>query len=246
MRGRASSSAASGQDSDVTIVVRVKPVSCPSLFHTVCEDFRTSSGCQVLAHEVNETCFEETIYSCCHASKWRHALTLLTEMRSLELEPDVACESTVIEGCILEDSGFSDAIAWYRMYRQQDVRNVEVATCGGEGLDLHYLTGELARLAVRVKLLDLAVAMTSTEFWSNPRQYGLQADGSLFLIVGAGQHSKGETVLGPSLLQMLNQELGLQAHYHPRNAGVLRIPKQELLQLIYFAWTPADEKAKGA
>ena len=104
---------------------------------------------------------------------------------------------------------------------------------GREVLTYTGLTAELARIAVRVKLLDIATAMTSTEFWRNPQKHGLQEDGSLYFIVGLGQHSKtGESILGPSVLQMLEQEFGLHAHYHPKNEALLRIPKHQLVRFV--------------
>ena len=153
-------------------------------------------------------------------------------MRHLEVEPDAVCLNTVIDSML--DAEFAGALALYRA--QMDGSNVGVATFRKDGMDLHGLTGELARLAVRVKLLDIAIALTSTsEIWRHPEEHGLQADGSLQLIVGLGQHSRtGESILGPSLLQMLEQELGLRAHFHPQSESVLQIPKHELLQLINF------------
>eukprot|EP00438_Fugacium_kawagutii_P002011 Skav208928 [mRNA] locus=scaffold787:154967:158509:- [translate_table: standard] len=125
------------------------------------------------------------------------------------------------------------AIALYRAMEGCKASNVGIAM-GGQALDLHGLTSELARMAVRVKLLDIAIAMTScNDFWKNPKHHGLQADGSLLLLVGLGQHSRtGETILAPSILQMLEEELGLQAHFHPSNEAMLMIPKHELLELM--------------
>lgn len=186
-----------------------------------------------IGNELDDACFQGTIQTCCRASKWEHALNVLADMRHLEVEPDAVCLNTVIDSML--DAEFAGALALYRA--QMDGSNVGVATSRKDGMDLHGLTGELARLAVRVKLLDIAIALTSTssEIWRHPEEHGLQADGSLQLIVGLGQHSRtGESILGPSLLQMLEQELGLRAHFHPQSESVLQIPKHELLQLINF------------
>ena len=186
-----------------------------------------------IGNELGDACFQGTIQTCCRASKWEHALNVLADMRHLEVEPDAVCLNTVIDSML--DAEFAGALALYRA--QMDGSNVGVATSRKDGMDLHGLTGELARLAVRVKLLDIAIALTSTssEIWRHPEEHGLQADGSLQLIVGLGQHSRtGESILGPSLLQMLEQELGLRAHFHPQSESVLQIPKHELLQLINF------------
>ena len=169
-------------------------------------------------------------------SKWHHAIQVLQDMQCFDLQPDVACMSTLMENMVLH-GGLPGAIALYRAHAESASDKVWIARLArcrrSQGFDLHRLTAELARIAVRVKLLDIATAMTSTEFWRNPQKHGLQEDGSLYFIVGLGQHSKtGESILGPSVLQMLEQEFGLHAHYHPKNEALLRIPKHQLVRFV--------------
>ena len=173
-------------------------------------------------------CFELTIDSCCRASKWHHATNLFRDMCRFQLKPDIMCVTAIIESMV-STGNLAGALAFYREAGQLEGESSTVGTRlfpgrTANGWDLHGLSGELARMAVRMVLLDTTIA---SEFSSS--NSSLQSDGSLHFIVGLGQHSKtGESTLGPSVLQMLEQELGLQAHLRVQNEGLLRLPKHEV------------------
>ena len=190
---------------------------------------------------VDPVCFELTINLCSRMSQWSHAVSLLRDMRSLSLKTDIMCATNVVESMV-SDGQLPGAIALFRYLETSRDPCASDATDAVPLLqrkrgawDLHGLPVEMARLAVRVILLDVASRLT-TESWRNPEEHGLQANGNLDFIVGLGQHSKsGESLLGPSVLEMLDEEFGLKAHFL-KNEGQLRLPKH---QVITFAQGPA-------
>ena len=185
-------------------------------------------------------CFDAAISSCCHCSEWRHALQLMEDMREDGLAPDKMIWDKLLQAIVLSGE-LASAMA---LYREADGL---LGAVSGE-LDLHGMSVELAKIAVRVALLDVAVAWRTSDGIPEParKRLGLTSEGSLMLVVGLGRQSKtGEAVLGPAVWQMLSQELGLRSHQDPRNEGCLIIPRQELRSLAAGAHATDQDSKDG-
>ncbi|CAE7433033.1 sppA [Symbiodinium sp. CCMP2592] len=170
-------------------------------------------------------CFDAAISSCSRSSQWQHALKLVEDMQEDGLAPDAGIWDKLLDAMVMS----GEMAAAVALHRENAVLGL---TAESRGLDLHGKTVELAKLAVRVALLDVALSASGASARhaerAERRKLGLRADGSLSLIVGLGRQSKGEALLGPALWQMLSQELAVQSHLDPQNEGCLLIPSHEL------------------
>ena len=171
-------------------------------------------------------CFDAAISSCCHARQWQHALRLVEDMQDDGLAPDTGIWDKLLEAMVLSGE-MAAAMALCR-----EAKALLGLRPAAQGLDLHGKTVELAKLAVRIALLDVALALQHGQA-AKSAELGLTAQGSLSLVVGLGRQSKtGEAILGPAIQQMLSQELGVQSHKDPKNEGCLLIPRHELKSLM--------------
>ena len=170
-------------------------------------------------------CFDAAISSCSRSSQWQHALKLVEDMQEDGLAPDAGIWDKLLDAMVMS----GEMAAAVALQRENAVLGL---TAESQGLDLHGKTVELAKLAVRVALLDVALSAQHYAERAERRKLGLRADGSLSLIVGLGRQSKGEALLGPALWQMLSQELAVQSHLDPQNEGCLLIPSHELKSFV--------------
>ncbi|CAE8633379.1 unnamed protein product, partial [Polarella glacialis] len=179
--------------------------------------------------------FHAAISACCSGHRWAHALAVLGEMRQAALEPDAGTLGKLLEAMV-DEGKLPQAVAIYREANQRS--SSACATIAAQGVDLHNLPAELARLAVRVALLNAATAAgASPDKWAEDaafrRKLGLARDGSLLLVVGLGRNSKsGEASLRPAVLHLLHEELGLHGYAEERNEGRLRVPATEIRRFL--------------
>ncbi|CAE7481800.1 unnamed protein product [Symbiodinium microadriaticum] len=168
-------------------------------------------------------CFDAAISSCSRCNQWQHALKLVEDMREDGLAPDAGIWSKLLDAMVIS----GEMAAAVALYRENAVLGLAAEP---KGLSLRGKTVELAKLAVRVALLDVALSPNTQKDAKSRRDValGLRSDGSLSLIVGLGRQSKGEALLGPALWQMLSQELAVQSYVDPQNEGCLLIPSHEL------------------
>ncbi|CAE8695441.1 unnamed protein product, partial [Polarella glacialis] len=151
------------------------------------------------------------------------------------LEPDAGTLGKLLEAMV-DEGKLPQAVAIYREANQRS--SSACATIAAQGVDLHNLPAELARLAVRVALLNAATAAgASPDKWAEDaafrRKLGLARDGSLLLVVGLGRNSKsGEASLRPAVLHLLHEELGLHGYAEERNEGRLRVPATEIRRFL--------------
>ena len=143
-----------------------------------------------------------TISSCCRASRWPYALSLVSDMWSLKMDPFLSV-GRVMES-MTDHGSLAGAMALFREAYEGHL--------GSASIDLHGYTEELARVAVCVILLDASLDV--------PRD--------LEFIVGLGHNSSAGAILSPSILQLLD-ELDVAASLDLKNRGLLRIPREELL-----------------
>ncbi|CAE7035062.1 unnamed protein product [Symbiodinium sp. CCMP2456] len=168
-------------------------------------------------------CFDAAISSCSRCSQWQHALKLFEDMREDGLAPDAGIWDKLLDAMVIS----GEMAAAVALYRENAMLGL---TAEPKGLFLRGKTVELAKLAVRVALLEVALSPSAQKDAKSRRDValGLRSDGSLSLIVGLGRQSKGEALLGPALWQMLSQELAVQSYVDPENEGCLLIPSHEL------------------
>ena len=234
-----STAAANGQSRPDHVKVKRHnpPRACRLVLEFLCSPGRASKASEEFL------CFDAAISSCCQCREWNQALQLLEDMREDGLEPDKGIWDKLLEAMVISGE-LAPAIALYR-----EAENLGLVPCA-QGLDLHGKTVELAKLAARIALLDVALALGKhaskqhDDWITDPHarwRLGLTAKGHLSLVVGLGRQSKtGEAILGPAVWQMLSNELGLHSHHDPHNEGCLLVLRHELKSFAARS-RPSDE-----
>lgn len=154
------------------------------------------------------------IQACVRGALWELALDFLAEAAL----PDEVSYSTAVAALAAAGAPLGLAIAVYR--EACDRGAVSHWKPGEPGtMDLHRYSLEMARLAVKAVILDL---------WSGGFAGGgrLGPGKDLLIVVGRGNHSGGQPLLEPALLEMLRKEL--QLGVAASRPGLLRVPSAVL------------------
>eukprot|EP00439_Symbiodinium_sp_Y106_P079205 s1190_g17.t3 len=167
------------------------------------------------------------VSACQKSAKWHQVLQLLGMMEASGMVLDDVFQAAGMTSHVY----MGDLATALALYRERPLRGLRLGgRKAGAGwlehgrrwghLDLHGLQPEEARLAVCCALLDATMVKP-----------GMLPSWGLVLVTGRGNHSEGESVVRPAVLQLL-KELGLVARVDPYNEGRVVLPARELLTFI--------------